>query len=69
MAEQKADCLELLEGMSHGVLTTDAGALVMMCNQAAGSLLGLEPERVLGKPFKQVFSDELDQGSEFYRTV
>ena len=45
MAEQKADCLELLEGMSHGVLAADAGGQVMMCNQAAGRILGLEPER------------------------
>lgn len=69
MAEQKADCLELLEGMSHGVLATDAGGRVVMCNPAAGRILGLEPERVLGKPFKRVFDQELAQGSEFYRTL
>jgi HlyD family secretion protein len=69
MAEQKTDYLELLEGMSHGVLATDAGGRVVMCNPAAGRILGLEPERVLGKPFKQVFAQDIAQGSEFYRTL
>lgn len=69
MAEQKIDCLELMEGMRHGVLALAAGGQVVLCNKAAGKMLGVEPAQVEDKPFAEAFAAQLKQGEELFRTL
>jgi adenylate cyclase len=52
----------ILQSMDNGVISLDFHGRITSFNQAASKILGIKPERVLGKMYSEVFFD--DQGNE-----
>lgn len=52
----------ILQSMDNGVISLDFQGKITSFNQAASKILGLNPERVLGKMYSEVFFD--NQGNE-----
>ena len=53
----------VLDNMDDGVLTVDGRGLIMSCNAAAGTILGIAPDTCIGLLFAEVFvlAEGLDQ--------
>ena len=69
MAGEIAFYQQVVENMSEGVMALDPMGNVTLFNHAASSILGLEPESVMGKPFGQVFMVEMEGNDEFCQTI
>ncbi len=58
--EKLADAAEhfriTLESIGDGVIVTDTGQKITMCNTAASKFTGYSPEDAVGKPLKEVFN-------------
>jgi adenylate cyclase len=54
--EDKQYMDNIFRSIANGVITTDAAGIITKFNQAASTILGLDANAVLGKPFEYVFS-------------
>ncbi len=48
----------LLDALAGPVLAADAGGRLTLCNAAAAGLLGVPPDRALGRPVEELFTQE-----------
>jgi two-component system, sensor histidine kinase and response regulator len=47
----------VIDGSGDGILVSDSNGAVRICNPAAVSLLGLSPEKIVGRPLASLFPD------------
>ena len=59
----------VLENMNDGVMTLDMKGSIIMFNPAAETILGQAADRVLEKPFGQVFMMEMEGNDDFNQVI
>ncbi len=69
MQDESSFHTNILQNMNEGVMTLDFSGAVIMFNHAAARILGLAPERVLGRRFAEVFMMEMEGNDGFNQAV
>ncbi len=53
---RRRETLDLLDAIDTPVVATDAAGSVVVCNRAAGALIGGKPDGLMGRPIESVFT-------------
>ncbi|MEW6364347.1 MAG: PAS domain S-box protein [Acidobacteriota bacterium] len=69
MTENTLYYRNVLQNMSDGVMTLDGKGRIVMFNEAAVRILGIERDRVLNRSFAEVFFEAFEGNDEFNQAV
>jgi HlyD family secretion protein len=69
MAGEIAFYQQIVESMNEGVMVLDNQGIIILFNDSAAHILGLDPETVINKAFGQVFMMDMEGNDEFCQSL